>query len=136
MFVFGTMNKNLLLLLLLLATACTTPPHFAGNSDSQQWQKATDQPTTLLKEKKLQEVVVGCKLTISELLELTDAAEPSDTLIRYTRKILQVSYQGYLVSKQFQPGIEYMDSLNHTVIVAYHFHCLLYSKEKGKPINH
>ena len=52
------------------------------------------------------------KIKLAELLVNVNDTEKNDTLIKYARQILSISYYNYLKSKQFRSGIEYMDSLS------------------------
>ncbi|MFR1325864.1 MAG: hypothetical protein ACLSCE_06315 [Bacteroides cellulosilyticus] len=53
------------------------------------------------------------KIKLAELLVNVNDTEKNDTLIKYARQILSISYYNYLKSKQFRSGIEYMDSLSN-----------------------
>ena len=101
-----------LFLLLLFVGACATDSHSPSAEDVGQWQQTAEKLTTLLKEEKFRETENLTKTKIAELLENADDTEENDTLIKYARQILSISYYNYLKSKQFRSGIEYMDSLS------------------------
>lgn len=104
--------KILLLFLILSVGACTTNSHSADSHDTQQWQQTIMQLNTLLKERKHQAAIDEARQKMTELLTLTGSTEPKDTLVKYARQILSLSYFSYLASKQFRPGTEYLDSLS------------------------
>lgn len=112
--------KILLLLLVLSAGACTSKQYSPDNHDTQQWQQTTLQLNTLLKEKKHQEVIGEAKERLSQLLAAADTAVLNDTLAKYARQLLNFSYFAYLGSKQFRPGIEYLDSLSNIPFLQQH----------------
>ena len=95
-----------LLLLLLFVGACTTDSHSPNTEDVGQWQQTAEKLTTLLKEEKFRETENMTKIKLAELLE------ENDTLIKYAREILTISYYNYLKSKQIRSGMEYIDSLS------------------------
>lgn len=101
-----------LFLLLLFVGACATDSHSPSAEDVGQWQQTAEKLTTLLKEEKFRETENLTKTKIAELLENANDTEENDTLIKYARQILSISYYNYLKSKQFRSGIEYMDSLS------------------------
>lgn len=101
-----------LLLLLLFVGACTTDSHSPNTEDVGQWQQTAEKLTTLLKEEKFRETENMTKIKLSELLGNVNNAEENDTLIKYAREILTISYYNYLKSKQIRSGMEYMDSLS------------------------
>lgn len=101
-----------LFLLLLFVGACATDSHSPSTEDVGQWQQTAEKLTTLLKEEKFRETENLTKTKIAELLENANDTEENDTLIKYARQILSISYYNYLKSKQFRSGIEYMDSLS------------------------
>lgn len=101
-----------LFLLLLFVGACSTDSHSPSAEDVGQWQQTAEKLTTLLKEEKFRETENLTKTKIAELLENANDTEENDTLIKYARQILSISYYNYLKSKQFRSGIEYMDSLS------------------------
>ena len=101
-----------LFLLLLFVGACATESHSPSAEDVGQWQQTAEKLTTLLKEEKFRETENLTKTKIAELLENANDTEENDTLIKYARQILSISYYNYLKSKQFRSGIEYMDSLS------------------------
>lgn len=101
-----------LFLLLLFVGACATDSHSPSAEDVGQWQQTAEKLTTLLKEEKFRETENLTKTKIAELLENANDTEENDTLIKYARQILSISYYNYLKSKQFHSGIEYMDSLS------------------------
>lgn len=112
--------KTFMLLLMLSARACTVPPHSSGNQDTQQWQQTIQQLNTLLKERKHQTAIDEGKQKISELLAVADHTEPKDTMVKYARQMVNFFYFSYLGSKQFRPGIEYLDSLNNAPFLQQH----------------
>lgn len=112
--------KTLMLLLMLSAGACTVPPHSSSNQDTQQWQQTIQQLNTLLKERKHQAAIDEGKQKISELLAVADHTEPKDTVVKYARQMVNFFYFSYLGSKQFRPGIEYLDSLNNAPFLQQH----------------
>ncbi len=101
-----------LLLLLLFVGACTTDSHSPNTEDVGQWQQTAEKLTTLLKEEKFRETENMTKIKLAELLENVNNTEENDTLIKYAREILTISYYNYLKSKQIRSGMEYMDSLS------------------------
>lgn len=101
-----------LFLLLLFVGACTTDSHSPSTEDVGQWQQTAEKLTTLLKEEKFRETENMTKIKLAELLVNVNDTEKNDTLIKYARQILSISYYNYLKSKQFRSGIEYMDSLS------------------------
>ena len=101
-----------LLLLLLFVGACTTDSHSPNTEDVGQWQQTAEKLTTLLKEEKFRETENMTKIKLAELLENINNTEENDTLIKYAREILTISYYNYLKSKQIRSGMEYMDSLS------------------------
>lgn len=101
-----------LFLLLLFVGACATDSHSPSTEDVGQWQQTAEKLTTLLKEEKFRETENLTKTKIAELLVNVNDTEKNDTLIKYARQILSISYYNYLKSKQFRSGIEYMDSLS------------------------
>ena len=101
-----------LLLLLLFVGACTTDSHSPNTEDVGQWQQTTKKLTTLLKEEKFRETENMTKIKLAELLGNVNNTEENDTLIKYAREILTISYYNYLKSKQIRSGMEYMDSLS------------------------
>ena len=92
--------------------ACTTDSHSPSTEDVGQWQQTAEKLTTLLKEEKFRETENMTKIKLAELLVNVNDTEKNDTLIKYARQILSISYYNYLKSKQFRSGIEYMDSLS------------------------
>lgn len=101
-----------LFLLLLFVGACATDSHSPSTEDVGQWQQTAEKLTTLLKEEKFRETENMTKIKLAELLVNVNDTEKNDTLIKYARQILSISYYNYLKSKQFRSGIEYMDSLS------------------------
>ena len=101
-----------LLLLLLFVGACTTDSHSPNTEDVGQWQQTAEKLTTLLKEEKFRETENMTKIKLAELLENVNNTEENDTLIKYAREILTISYYNYLKSKQIRSGMEYIDSLS------------------------
>lgn len=101
-----------LFLLLLFVGACSTDSHSPSTEDVGQWQQTAEKLTTLLKEEKFRETENMTKIKLAELLVNVNDTEKNDTLIKYARQILSISYYNYLKSKQFRSGIEYMDSLS------------------------
>lgn len=99
-------------MLLLFVGACTTDSHSPSTEDVGQWQQTAEKLTTLLKEEKFRETENMTKIKLAELLVNVNDTEKNDTLIKYARQILSISYYNYLKSKQFRSGIEYMDSLS------------------------
>lgn len=93
-----------LLLLLLFVGACTTDSHSPNTEDVGQWQQTAEKLTTLLKEEKFRETENMTKIKLSELLGNVNNAEENDTLIKYAREILTISYYNYLKSKQIVPA--------------------------------
>lgn len=106
-----------LFLLLLFVGACATDSHSPSAEDVGQWQQTAEKLTTLLKEEKFRETENLTKTKIAELLENANDTEENDTLIKYARQILSISYYNYLKSKQFRSGIEYMDSLSQILFI-------------------
>lgn len=107
--------KILLLLLIASIGACTTSPNSTNSNDAQKWQQTITELNALLREKKHQKAIDEAKQKLSQLLAATaNATTPNDTLAKYARQILNLSYFSYLGSKQFQPGIEYLDSISDT----------------------
>lgn len=123
--------KTFMLLLMLSAGACTVPPHSSGNQDTQQWQQTIQQLNTLLKERKHQAAIDEGKQKISELLAVADHTEPKDTMVKYARQMVNFFYFSYLGSKQFRPGIEYLDSLNDAPFLQQHCKHELLSARAG-----
>ena len=123
--------KTFMLLLMLSAGACTVPPHSSGNQDTQQWQQTIQQLNTLLKERKHQAAIDEGKQKISELLAVADHTEPKDTMVKYARQMVNFFYFSYLGSKQFRPGIEYLDSLNNAPFLQQHCKHELLSARAG-----
>lgn len=119
--------KILLLLLIVSIGACTTSPNSTNNNDAQKWQQTITELNTLLREKKHQKAIDEARQKLSQLLAATaNATTPNDTLAKYARQILNLSYFSYLGSKQFQPGIEYLDSISgNTFLQQYCKHELL-----------
>ena len=68
---------------------------------------------------------------ISELLAVADYTEPKDTMVKYARQMINLFYFSYLGSKQFRPGIEYLDSLNNTPFLQQHCKHELLSTRAG-----
>ena len=101
-----------LFLLLLFVGACSTDSHSPSTEDVGQWQQTAEKLTTLLKKEKFRETENMTKIKLAELLVNVNDTEKNDTLIKYARQILSISYYNYLKSKQFRSGIEYMDSLS------------------------
>ena len=101
-----------LFLLLLFVGACSTDSHSPSTEDVGQWQQTVEKLTTLLKKEKFRETENMTKIKLAELLVNVNDTEKNDTLIKYARQILSISYYNYLKSKQFRSGIEYMDSLS------------------------
>lgn len=107
--------KILLLLLIVSIGACTTSPNSTNSNDAQKWQQTITELNALLREKKHQKAIDEARQKLSQLLAATaNATTPNDTLAKYARQILNLSYFSYLGSKQFQPGIEYLDSISDT----------------------
>lgn len=107
--------KILLLLLIVSIGACTTSPNSTNSNDAQEWQQTITELNALLREKKHQKAIDKARQKLSQLLAATaNATTPNDTLAKYARQILNLSYFSYLGSKQFQPGIEYLDSISDT----------------------
>lgn len=105
--------KILLLLLIVSIGACTTSPNSTNSNDAQKWQQTITELNALLREKKHQKAIDEAQQKLSQLLAATaNATIPNDTLAKYARQILNLSYFSYLGSKQFQPGIEYLDSIS------------------------
>lgn len=105
--------KILLLLLIVSIGACTTSPNSTNNNDAQKWQQTITELNALLREKKRQKAIDEAQQKLSQLLAATaNATTPNDTLAKYARQILNLSYFSYLGSKQFRPGIEYLDSIS------------------------
>ncbi len=104
--------KILLAFLIVSAGSCTTNPHSADNRNTQQWQQAILQLNTLSKARKHQEVIDEAKQKMSQLLTTANNTEHKDTLAKYARQIINYSYFSYLGSKQFRPGMEYLDSIS------------------------
>lgn len=104
--------KILLAFLIVSAGSCTTNPHSADNHNTQQWQQAILQLNTLSKARKHQEVIDEAKQKMSQLLTTANNTEHKDTLAKYARQIINYSYFSYLGSKQFRPGMEYLDSIS------------------------
>lgn len=105
--------KILLLLLIVSIGACTTSPNSTNSNDAQKWQQTITELNALLREKKHQKAIDEARQKLSQLLAATaNATIPNDTLAKYARQILNLSYFSYLGSKQFQPGIEYLDSIS------------------------
>ena len=50
---------------------------------------------------------------MSQLLTTANNTEHKDTLAKYARQIINYSYFSYLGSKQFRPGMEYLDSISN-----------------------
>ena len=123
--------KILILLLMLSAGACTIPPHSSGNQDTQQWQQTIQQLNTLLKKRKHQAAIDEAKQKISELLAVADYTEPKDTVVKYAQQMINLVYFSYLGSKQFRPGIEYLDSLNNAPFLQQHCKHELLSTRAG-----
>lgn len=123
--------KTLILLLILSAGACTAPTHSSGSQDTQQWQQTIQQLNTLLKERKHQVAIDEGKQKISELLAVADHTEPKDTMVKYARQMINLFYFSYLGSKQFRPGIEYLDSLNNAPFLQQHCKHELLSTRAG-----
>lgn len=107
--------KILLLLLIVSIGACTTSPNSTNSNDAQEWQQTITELNALLREKKHQKAIDEARQKLSQLLAATaNATTPNDTLAKYARQILNLSYFSYLGSKQFRPGIEYLDSISDT----------------------
>lgn len=105
--------KILLLILIVSIGACTTSPNSTNSNDAQEWQQTITELNALLREKKRQKAIDEAQQKLSQLLAATaNATTPNDTLAKYARQILNLSYFSYLGSKQFQPGIEYLDSIS------------------------
>lgn len=105
--------KILLLLLIVSIGACTTSPNSTNSNDAQKWQQTITELNALLREKKHQKAIDEARQKLSQLLAATaNATIPNDTLAKYARQILNLSYFSYLGSKQFRPGIEYLDSIS------------------------
>lgn len=105
--------KILLLLLIVSIGACTTSPNSTNSNDAQKWQQTITELNALLREKKHQKAIDEARQKLSQLLAATaNATTPNDTLAKYARQILNLSYFSYLGSKQFRPGIEYLDSIS------------------------
>ena len=119
--------KILLLLLIVSIGACTTSPNSTNSNDAQEWQQTITELNALLREKKHQKAIDKARQKLSQLLAATaNATTPNDTLAKYARQILNLSYFSYLGSKQFQPGIEYLDSISgNTFLQQYCKHELL-----------
>lgn len=95
-----------LFLLLLFVGACSTDSHSPSTEDVGQWQQTVEKLTTLLKKEKFRETENMTKIKLAELLVNVNDTEKNDTLIKYARQILSISYYNYLKSKQFRSGIE------------------------------
>ena len=105
--------KILLLILIVSIGACTTSPNSTNSNDAQEWQQTITELNALLREKKRQKAIDEAQQKLSQLLAATaNATTPNDTLAKYARQILNLSYFSYLGSKQFRPGIEYLDSIS------------------------
>lgn len=105
--------KILLLLLIVSIGACTTSPNSTNSNDAQEWQQTITELNALLRERKHQEAIDRASQKMSQLLSATtNAVTPVDTLTKYARQILNLSYFSYLGSRQFRPGIEYLDSIS------------------------
>lgn len=118
--------KILLAFLIVSVGACTANPHSADNNDTQQWQQAISQLNTLLKQKKHQAAIDESRQAMSRLLTLTSNTASKDTLVKYARQILNLSYFSYLGGLQFTSGTEYLDSLgNNPFLQQYCIHELL-----------
>lgn len=105
--------KILLLLLIVSIGACTTSPNSTNSNDAQEWQQTITELNALLREKKHQKAIDEARQKLSQLLAATaNATTPNDTLAKYACQILNLSYFSYLGSKQFRPGIEYLDSIS------------------------
>lgn len=123
--------KILLLLLIVSIGACTTSPNSTNSNDAQKWQQTITELNALLREKKHQKAIDEAQQKLSQLLAATaNATIPNDTLAKYARQILNLSYFSYLGSKQFQPGIEYLDSISgNPFLQQYCKHELLSTRE-------
>lgn len=105
--------KILLLLLIVSIGACTTSPNSTNSNNAQEWQQTITELNALLREKKHQKAIDEARQKLSQLLGATaNATTPNDTLAKYACQILNLSYFSYLGSKQFRPGIEYLDSIS------------------------
>ena len=123
--------KTLILLLMLSVGACTASSNSSSDQDTQQWQQTIQQLNTLLKERKHQAAIDEGKQKISELLAVADYTEPKDTVVKYARQMINLFYFSYLASKQFRPGIEYLDSLNNAPFLQQHCKHELLSTRAG-----
>lgn len=104
--------KSLLILFLLLAGACTAPVHNPDSRNSRQWQETLSELNTLLNERKRPEAIKMARERMQELLNEAETSKPGDSLKNYARQLLNISYFGYLGSKQFRTGIAYIDSIS------------------------
>lgn len=65
------------------------------------------------------------------MLAVADHTEPKDTMVKYARQMVNFFYFSYLGSKQFRPGIEYLDSLNNAPFLQQHCKHELLSARAG-----
>lgn len=65
------------------------------------------------------------------MLAVADYTEPKDTMVKYARQMINLFYFSYLGSKQFRPGIEYLDSLNNAPFLQQHCKHELLSTRAG-----
>lgn len=94
---------------------------------------AADYPTAehITEREKASGAIDEGKQKISELLAVADHTEPKDTMVKYARQMVNFFYFSYLGSKQFRPGIEYLDSLNDAPFLQQHCKHELLSARAG-----
>lgn len=86
--------------------------HDADSRNTRKWQENISQLTTLLHEKKRPEAISLARQQMQELLKTADTTTPGDSVILYARQLLNILHNIYMGSKQFRPGIAYLDSIS------------------------